>query len=322
MQTRISFKGLWEVLKGSFQGFSDNKVTKLSGSLAYSTVFSMAPLLIVVIYICSLFLGKDAAEGKVYYYLEDFLGHDTAIQLQGIIKNAAINAHGHFAIIAGVIILLLGATSIFSEIQDSINSIWGLKPKPKKGWLKMIQNRMLSFSVIVSLGFLLLVSLCVTAFIDGFSKGLAHMFPQVAVVIFYVFNQLITFAVISLIFGVIFKVLPDAAIRSRDVLGGAIITALLFMAGKVAISFYISKSNIGGIYGAAGSLIVLLVWVYYSSLILYFGAEFTKAYAIKYGSPIHPNKYAVTTKEIEVETGKDTVQQKEAKLPESTVINK
>ena len=319
MSAKISLKGMWEVIKDTFQGFSDNKVTKLSGSLAYSTVFSMGPLLIVIIYLCSLFLGREAAEGKVYSSLEGFLGHDTALQLQDIIKKAWVNGHGHVAIVLGVIMLVLGATSIFSEIQDSINDIWGLKPKPKKGWLKMIQNRLLSFSVIVSLGFLLLVSLTITTFIDGFSKSLGEMFPGVAVIIFYIFNQVVTLGVSTLIFGVIFKVLPDAAITLKDVLGGAVVTALLFMAGKAGISFYISKSNVGSTYGAAGSLIVLLLWVYYSSIILYLGAEFTKAYAVKYGSPIHPNEYAVTTKQIEVETGKKTVQQKEAETPDAPI---
>lgn len=315
MSAKISFKGMWEVIKGTFEGFSDNKVTKLSGSLAYSTIFSMGPLLIVIIYLCGLFLGKEAAEGQIYAYLDNYLGHDTALTLQDIIRKAAVSGKGQIAIVIGVIMLIVGATTIFAEIQDSINTIWGLKPKPKKGWLKMIQNRLLSFSVIVSLGFLLMVSLIITTFIDGFSKGLEQMFPSIAVIIFYIINQVMTFAVSVLIFGVIFKVLPDASIKMKDVLGGAIVTALLFMLGKAGISFYISKSHVGSTYGAAGSLIVLLLWIYYSSIILYLGAEFTKAYAVKYGAPIMPNDYAVTTKEVEIETGKTTVQQKEKTSP-------
>ena len=299
------------MLKCSVDGFLDNKVTKLSGSLAYSTIFSMGPLLIVIIYLCGLFLGREAAQGKVYSYLEEFLGKDTALSLQEIIQKASVSGQGHVAIIIGICALVFGATTIFAEIQDSINTIWGLKPKPKKGWLKMIQNRLLSFSVIISLGFLLLVSLAITAFVDGFSDHLASMFPDVTVVVFYIVNQIITLVVITSIFSVIFKVLPDANIKLKDVIGGAVVTALLFMLGKFGISFYISKSNVGSTYGAAGSLIVLLLWVYYSSLILYFGAEFTKAYAVKYGSPIHPNAYAVTTKEVEVETGNSSVQEKE-----------
>lgn len=312
MNKKISFKGMIEVVKNAFSGFSDDKVTKMSGSLAYATVFSLGPLLVVIISLCSLFLGKEAIEGKIYGQLRSFVGSDTAEQLQSIIKNASIQGQSTLAIVIGGITLLVGATGVFAEIQDSINSIWGLKPKPKRGWLKMLQNRFLSFSVIISLGFLLLVSLGVTAFIDGFSDRLMHHFPGVTVVVFYIINLLITLIVITSIFSVIFKVLPDAQIKWKDVRAGAFTTALLFMLGKLGISFYISKSNVGSTYGTAGSLVVLLLWVYFSSIILYFGAEFTKAYAIKYGSEIHPNQYAVTTKMVEVETGQQSVQKVEA----------
>lgn len=312
MKKKVSFKGMIEVLKNSFSGFIDDKVTKLSASLAYYTVFSMAPLLIVIISLCGLLLGREAVEGKIYGQLAGFVGSDTAAQLQLIIKNASLAGKSQLAVIIGAITLLVGATTVFAEIQDSINGIWGLKPKPKRGWLKMLQNRLLSFSVIASLGFLLLVSLGVTAVIDGFSERLRAYFPEVTVVIFYIINIAITLVVITLIFGVIFKILPDAEIKWKDVLSGAVATALLFMLGKFAISFYISKSNVGSTYGTAGSLVVLLLWIYYSSIILYFGAEFTKAYAVKYGSEIHPNHYAVTTKMVEVETGNKSVQSKEA----------
>lgn len=312
MRKKITFKGIIEILKNAFSGFGDDKVTKLSGSLAYYTVFSMGPLLVVIISLCGLFLGREAVEGKVYHTLTSFVGSDTAAQLQEIIKNASLAGKSKLAAIIGGITLLVGATTVFGEIQDSINTIWGLKPKPKRGWLKLLQNRFLSFSVIVSLGFLLLVSLGITTIIDGFSDRLRAHFPEVAVVIFYIINVLITLAVTTLIFGVIFKVLPDAKIKWKDVMAGAVTTSLLFMLGKFAISFYISKSNIGSTYGTAGSMVVLLLWVYYSSIILYFGAEFTKAYAIQYGSEIHPNNYAVTTKVVEVETGQQSVQKTDA----------
>ena len=312
MKKKVSFKGMIEVLKNCFSGFSDDKVTKLSASLAYYTVFSMAPLLIVIISLCSALLGREAVEGKIYAQLAGFVGSDTAAQLQQIIKNASLAGKSQIAFIVGSITLLVGATTVFAEIQESINMIWGLKPKPKRGWLKMIQNRLLSFSVIASLGFLLLVSLGVTAIIDGFSARLTAYFPEVTVVVFYIINIVISLAVITLIFGVIFKVLPDATIKWKDILAGAIATAVLFMLGKFAISYYISKINVGSTYGTAGSLVVLLLWIYYSSIILYFGAEFTKAYAVKYGSEIHPNHYAVTTKMVEVETGNKSIQSKEA----------
>ncbi|MEO6731039.1 MAG: YihY/virulence factor BrkB family protein [Ferruginibacter sp.] len=318
MPGKITFKGMWEVLKNSFKGFDEDKVTKLSGSLAYYTVFSLGPLLIVIISLCGMFLRREAVEGEIYGQLAGFVGADTAAQLQEIIKNASLAGKSKIAAIIGGITLLIGATTVFAEIQDSINGIWGLKPKPKRGWVKFLQNRFLSFSVIISLGFLLLVSLGINYIIDGFSDRLSNRFPEVAVVIFYVINVCITLGVTALLFGVIFKVLPDANIQWKDVTAGAIATALLFMLGKFAISFYISKSNVGSTYGAAGSLVVLLLWVYYSSLILYFGAEFTKAYAVKYGSNIYPNNYAVTTKMVEVETGSESVQTKENATIETT----
>ena len=305
---KLTLKGIWEVLKNSFTGFSNHNVMKFSAALAYYTVFSMAPLLIVIISLCGIFLGQEAVEGQIYGSLAGFMGEDTAMQLQEIIKKASISGKDTIAAIIGIITLLVGATTVFAEIQDSINDIWGLKPKPKRGWLKILKNRFLSFSVIISLGFILLVSLAVTSLIDGFSDILQARFPEVTVVIFYILNQAITLAVISLIFGVIFKVLPDAEIKWRDVISGSVVTALLFMLGKFAISFYISKSEVGSTYGAAGSLVVLLLWTYYSSIILYFGAEFTKAYAVKFGSEIRPSNYAVTMKQVEVETGNNSVQ--------------
>ena len=310
---KFSFKGLWTVLKKAGSGFVEDNVMKLSASLAYYTVFSMGPLLIVIIYLCSLFFGREAIEGTIYGQISSFVGSDTAKQLQDIIKNASIGDKGNVAAIIGIITLLIGATTVFAEIQDSINSIWGIKPKPKRGWLKLLVNRLLSFSIIITLGFLLLVSLGISYIVEALSDRLARAFPDVTVVLFYIFNLLLSLVVISTLFAVIFKVLPDAKIKWRDVIAGAIATALLFMLGKFGISFYIGQSDVGSTYGAAGSLVVLLVWVYYSSIILYFGAEFTKAYAVEFGSEIHPNNYAVITRQVEIEEEGKSVQQKEKK---------
>ncbi|MFT3679480.1 MAG: YihY/virulence factor BrkB family protein [Ferruginibacter sp.] len=303
----ITASGILKVMKNAFAHFGDDKVAKLSGSLAYSTVFSFGPLLIVIISLCGFFLGREAIEGQVYRQLVSFVGTDTAKQLQEIIKNASLSGKSLTAAVIGAVTLLIGATAIFSEIQDSINSIWGIKPKPKKGWLQFLKNRLLSFSVIIGLGFLLLVSLSVNTVVDAFNTRLQRMFPDVAIVVFYILNMVITLLVVSLIFAVIFKVLPDADIKWRDIRAGAVVTGLLFMLGKAAISFYISKTNVGSTYGAAGSLVILLVWVYYSSIILYFGAEFTKAFTAEYGRAIHPNQYSVATQTVEIEKGKEPV---------------
>lgn len=304
---------MWDVLKETFRGFSEHKVMKLSGALAYYTVFSMGPLLIVIISLCGIFLGRDAIEGKVYDVLRDFVGADTASQLQEVIRNAAVSNESVMAVVIGGAILLIGATTMFAEIQDSINTIWGVKPQPKRGWLKYLQNRFLSFSVIVSLGFLLLVSLAVSTLIEMLSTHLKEYLPGATVVVFYIINLALSLAISTLIFATIFKVLPDARIRWRDIFAGAFVTAVLFMIGKFGISFYISQTKVGSTYGGAGSLVVLLVWVYYSSVILYIGAEYTKAYAVKYGSQIRPNEYAVTVRQVVEETHSETIQEQEEK---------
>jgi len=311
MKKKITGKGLWQILKASFKGFVDDKVIKLSGSLAYFTVFSMGPMLIVIIFFADLFWGREAIEGTIYGQLKGFVGSDAAAQLQDIIKKASLSNKSTITAIIGSIMLLIGATTVFAEIQDSINTIWNLKAKPKTNWLKLVIDRILSFSVVVSLGFLLLVSLVINGIMEALSNRLLTMFPDITVILLYIFNIVLTFIVTSSLFAIIFKVLPDAKIKWKDVVMGAMVTAVLFMLGKFGISFYIGSSNVDNVYGTAGSLVVILLWVYFSSIILYFGAEFTKAYAAAYGSSIHPNQYAVWIQQIEVETGKGTLKHEE-----------
>lgn len=316
MKQKLTFKGILKLLTSAGKGFSDDKVLKLSGSLAYFTVFSMGPMLIVIIFFADLFYGREAIEGSIYGQIKGFVGPEAAVQIQDIIKNASLSGKSSLTAIIGFITLLFGATGIFAEIQDSINTIWNLKPKPKKGWLKMLLNRLLSFSVVISLGFLLLVSLIITAVVEALSNKLFKMFPEITVVLVYVINITITFGVITLLFAIIFKVLPDAIIKWRDVITGAMVTAVLFMIGKFGITFYIGNSNVGSAYGTAGSLVIILLWIYYSSVILYFGAEFTKAYAVAYGGHIQPNHYAVWVKQVEVEDGNGSLKQQEQKKKE------
>ncbi len=322
---KVTPKGIWEVLKNCFKGFSNDKVPKLSASLAYYTVFSLGPLLIVILFLCSIFFGREAVEGSIFGQMQSFVGKDAALQIQEIIKNASLSGTNTMAAVIGVITLLIGATTVFAEIQDSINMIWGLKRKPSAGWWILVKTRLLSFGVIGSLGFLLLVSLGVTAIVESISGRLGKRFPGITVPVFYIINLVITLGVVTTLFGVIFKVLPDAKIKWRDVLAGSIATAVLFMLGKFAITFYISKSSIGSTYGAAGSFVVLLVWIYYSSFILYFGAEFTKAWAVKYGHEIHPNHYTVVSKTFEVKEENKSLQQvekeKEIECKENPGIN-
>ena len=297
-------KQVGRVIIQSFKSFGEDKIPKYSASLAYTTVFSFGPLLIVIIFLCSIFFGQEATQGKIYSQMQQFVGKDAALQLQTIIQNASISDKGSLAAAIGIITLLLGATAVFAEIQDSINTIWGFKAKPKKGLWKIIRNRFLSFSVVVSLGFLLLVSLAISTILEGLSDQLKARFPNVTVVIFYILNLIVSFIVITSLFAVIFKVLPDAKTKWKDIFPGALASGVLFMIGKFAISFYIGKSHVGTTYGAAGSLVVLLLWVYYSAIILYLGAEFAKTWASYKGSSIRPNDYAVALKKVEVETDK------------------
>jgi membrane protein len=292
---KLTVKGIWEVLKDSFRGFTEDKVPKLGGSLAYFTIFSLGPMLLVIIYVTGLFLGKQAVEGSLHQQMQQLVGEGAAIQVQEIIKNVSISKSGNLAAIIGVITLLLGATSVFAEIQDSINTIWHLKLKPNQGWKRTLLKRLISFGVIASLSFILLVSLAASALIEALGKTLQDMIPGAGVVAFYIISQALTLGIATLLFAIIFKILPDARLRWRDIWPGAIVTAILFMIGRFAISFYIGKSDIGSTYGAAGSLVVLLVWVYYSSLILYFGAEFSKSYAMRFGSGIQPRDYSFST---------------------------
>lgn len=303
-------KGLWQVLKEAGTGFRKHKVLKLSASLAYYTIFSLGPMMIIIIFISKLFWGRKAVEGTIYEQIRGIVGKGAAIQIQEIIKNAAITGN-NFAAFIGIVMLIIAATTAFNEMQDSINAIWNLKVKEGSGWKIMLKNRLLSFSIVAGLGFLLLLSLIINALLEGFMERLQELLPQITVVVFYVLNLLVTLLLVAILFAIIFKVLPDAVIKWRDVAIGALFTAVLFMIGKFCITFYITRSDLGSSYGTAGSLVVLLLWIYYSSTILYFGAEFTKAYAIKYGSEIKPNDYAVTIQVVNVESSERSVQQNE-----------
>src|SRR3954471_14002355 len=194
---KISVKSIWGVLKQSFKGFSEDKVPKLCASLAYYTIFSLGPLLIVLIFLAGFIYGREAIEGSIFAQLKGFVGADAAAQMQDIVKNASISGKGGLAATIGVVTLLIGATTVFGEIQDSINSIWGVKAKPKSGIMKLVMTRLLSFGMIASLGFLLLVSLAVTAIVESIGGRLEKAFPDIAVVIIYIANLIISLAVIT-----------------------------------------------------------------------------------------------------------------------------
>lgn len=312
----MSIKDALSITKLSVKDFFDQNVLKLSAALAFFTIFALPGLLIIIIWFSDLFYGRNVVEGSVYRQIEGFVGHTAALDIQETIRNASQSSGGQFATVVGLCALIIGATSVFSEIQNSINTIWRLKVKPKKGFgfLKLLFNRLLSFSMIITLGFILLVSLVINGAMDLLLDKLVQKNPELTVILVYVLNLILTYLISAFIFAVIFKVLPDARIKWKHVRIGAAVTAVLFMAGKFVISYYLGHNKMTSAYGAAGSIIVMLLWVYYSSMILYFGAAFTHSYVMHKGSRIYPNSYAVWVQQIEIESEKSMQQQPEEKI--------
>lgn len=316
MEKKTFFKTAFGILKETVSTFMDNKGLKLSASLAYYTLFSMAPLLLLVISLAGAFFGKEAIEGSVFAELNGLVGNEAAIQIQQIIKNMELSGSTTLSLVIGAVSLIIGATTVFGDIQDSVNKIWSVKAKPEKGWLKLVKDRLLSGSIIIGLGFLLIVALVVNGAVSAFDYILKGWLPDFSVVLLTALTALVNFLVLALLFGVIYKVLPDAKIKWRDVRAGALFTAALFMLGRYVIGIYIDKADVGSPYGAAGSLIIILIWVYYSAAILYISTSFTKVYAAAKGENIKPSDHAVYVEEKEVESDnasvlKDVDQQKE-----------
>ncbi len=289
----------WAILKQTASDFVDDNVTKLSASLAYYTLFSIGPLILIVISVAGLFFEQNRISGSLYNQIRTLMGENAAQQVLQISENMRIQNQGMFYVVVGFITLFLGATSVFADMQDSINIIWSIKAKPKQSWLKYITSRLLSFSLIVGLGFLLMVSLLVNTFMDLLFKRLLSFLGEGQAFLAAAINYGITFCIITLLFTVIYKVLPDAKVRWKDTIVGAAVTGVLFMIGKFGIGYYLGSSSIGTQYGAAASIIIFLLWVNYSSLILYFGAEFTKVWALNRGNGITPNEAAVFIRKTE-----------------------
>jgi membrane protein len=287
------FKKVVFVFKETFNEFIEDNVLKLSAALSYYTIFSLPPLLIIIISITGFFFGGDAVRGELFGQINGLVGNDAAVQIQEAIKNVSLSRSNMFATIMGLIILLIGASGVFAEIQESVNFIWGIRAKPKRGLIKFIINRVMSFSMIGSVGFLLMVGLIINSITDVLYNRLESYFHNEVLFLFSAFNLLVVFVITTLLFTLIFKTLPDGKIAMRDCVIGGAFTSFLFMIGKFAIGAYLGSSAIASVYGAAGSVVVILLWVYYSAIILYFGAEFTKVFAQTHGQKIIPNRYSV-----------------------------
>ena len=298
---------IWKMTKKTLSEFSNDNGMKLSASLSYYTVFSIAPLLIIAISLAGIFFGADAVQGKVYMQLRHLISDEAAMQIQDIIKNMQKTKQGFVGTVFGFVFLFVGASSVFLEIQDSMNFIWSIKAKPKKNWLRFLTNRLLSFSLILGMGFVLMVSLFINAIVDIVSERLQRILSSSVFYLTYTINILLVVGITTLLFAIIFKVLPDGIMRWKDAFVGAFVTSILFILGRFAIGFYLGQSKVGLTYGAASAVVIILLWVYYASVILYLGAEFTKVYAYTKGNGIRPNETAVyIIKQEAKELGKNT----------------
>jgi len=296
------FNNAFSLLKQTFREWLQDKAPQLGAALAYYTVFSLAPLILVLLAIVGVIFRDDSAGAwdKITQQMSYFLDPSALQVVQNIAQKASQPGKSTIATIIGIALALFGASGVFGQLQDALNTIWGVKAKPARGIWGFLRSRFLSFAMVAGICFLLLVSLAVEALLKGFSHYVQSVLPgglAVALAIYLIFD----FAVVVLLFAMIFKFLPDVKIQWRDVWIGAVMTAILFGIGKWLLGFYLGSGAAGSVYGAASSLITLLLWVYYSSQILLFGAEFTQVYATRAGRELKPSEYAVRveTKEIE-----------------------
>ncbi len=286
MQIRV--KSIFKLIKEAFGEWQQDKASMLAAALAYYTVFSIAPLLVIAIAIAGAVFGQDAAQGEIVSQINQLVGQEGAEAIETILANADRPQLGSLASIISVVVLFIGASGVFAQLQEALNTVWNVKAKPNAGIWEFIRKRLLSFGMVLAIGFLLLVSLVLSAILSGISNLEINLLPGLTP-LWQIVNFVVSFGAIALLFALIYKYLPDAKIHWKDVWIGAIITALLFTIGKFLIGLYLGRGSLGSAYGAAGSLIVFLAWVFYSAQILLFGAEFTQVYARKYGKKILPD---------------------------------
>lgn len=294
-------KTYWRILKSTVAGFLNEDSMKYSASLSYYTVFSIGPIFVLIIALAGIFYGEDAIEGRVFMELRGFVGNSAAKQIQEVIQNLQLSGKSNLALLVSSVTLVLAATTVFGDIQNSINKIWHVRAKPKKGWLKLVQDRLLSSSLVIGLGFLLVVTLIINGVILTLMDQLQRYFPDMTVMLVNGINFGLSFGTIFLLFSVIFKILPDVNIHWRTVRAGALFTSILFVLGRYLIGVYLEHSATQDTYGAAGSFVLILLWVYYTAAILYFGAIYTREYATVMGIPIEPSPYAVHVEIQEIE---------------------
>lgn len=288
---KLNFKKIWEFIVAVFDKWIEDKAPKLGAALSFYTIFSLAPLLIIIISVAGFIFGPDAARGELVGQIKDLVGTEGAQVVQTTLKNTNDPESGIIAIAISFITLVIGSTVVFVELQESLDMIWRVKPIAGKSIIKgLLFDRAQSFALVLASGFLLLVSLLVSAGLSAVNNFVNEKFLAVPIYILDIANLIISLGVIFLLFAMLFKVLPDVNIGWKDVWVGALVTAVLFVLGKYLIGLYIGSSSLGSTYGAAGSLVIFLIWIYYSAQILFLGVEFTYIYTIRYGSGIQPAK--------------------------------
>ena len=281
-------KSFWKLLKTIFIKWLEDDPFQSAAALSYYTLFSLAPLLIIAIAVAGFVFGREAAQNQIVSTIQGLIGYDSAQAVQAIVQNASNRPEtGIFSTLLGGIILLFGAGGVVGQLQTALNTIWGVKAQSDNGVHDFIRKRFISFAMVLGVGFLLLVSLAVSAFISGLTRSIGDLFEEVAVIA-HLLDVIISFGFVTFLFAMIYKFLPDVEIQWKDVWVGAALTSILFTIGKFLIGFYLGTSSVTSVYGAAGSLITILLWVYYSALIFFWGAEFTQVYSSHYGSGVVP----------------------------------
>lgn len=296
------FKNTYCILKEAAVRWNNDDAFELSASIAYYAIFSIPALLVIVITLAGWFFGPDAIQGQIAGQIEGIVGSDAAKTVQDSIANTSRIEGKWYAIAISIATLLFGATGVFFQLQKSLNRVWGLEPRPKRALVKMLVDRATGLGVIIIIGFLLLVSLVLTALLSALSDWMMGFLPDFMTVVFFLLDFAVSFAVIMALFALIFKLLPDAEIRWKTVWTGAAVTTLLFLIGKFLLGLYFGWADPSSTYGAAGSVVLLLLWINYSCLIVIYGAEFTEVYSRYYGHGIRPSKHAVFVKKVVQET--------------------
>lgn len=296
------FKNLGKLFYEVGDKWSADKAPKLGAALSFYTIFSLAPLLIIAIAVAGMVFGNEAAQGEIVYQIRDLVGEEGAKIVQTAIKNASEGSSDVIATIISMATLVIASTAVFVELQDSLNKIWRVKRREGNVIKQTLRERLTSFGMVVGFGFLLLVSLLVSALLTGL-KNFISSYVDIPFFVLEIFNILISIGVIFVLFTMIYKVLPDVHLAWKDVWRGGLVTTLLFVLGKYLIGLYLGTSSYASTYGAAGSLAILLIWIYYSAQIVFLGAEFAYVLTVRYGKGIVPSSNAEKVKDCEEDEG-------------------